>query len=77
MSTPLLNLSVVESYINDEKFIYDGLLTICIITTTHGFKVVGTSCAFDPLKYDKMTGKSMAKNDAINKLFELVAFNLK
>lgn len=66
-----------ESNIKDVKYIYDGTLTIAILTTLNDFKFVGQSHVVDINKYDQATGMKYAYQDAFKKLVEVCAYNLK
>lgn len=72
-----LNIDFVMAQIKDVKYFYDGMLTICVLTTISDFKIVGTSCAFDPRKYDQIIGMEAARQKATDALFEHCAFYLK
>lgn len=53
------------------------LLTICILTCQNGFTVVGESACADPAMFDEELGQRLALNDAKNKLWSLMGYELK
>lgn len=59
---------LVLSHIQSHKFIYDEQLTICIITTTNGDKVVGHSVEYDITQYNQLNQMQRAYNNALNEL---------
>lgn len=67
----------VESVIESEKYIHDGLLTICILTLTNGFRVVGTSEYADPVIYSEGVGKIEARKSACNQIWPLEGYLLR
>ena len=79
MNLPKFNLDVefVESQIKDVKWFYDEMLTICVLTTLSGFKIVGTSCCHNPLNYSEIIGRSESHKKAVDKLFEHCSFYIK
>lgn len=75
-----LDLNMINLYetaldqIKDVKYFYDEMLTICVITTLSGFKVIGTSSTIDPEKYSQITGMETARKKATDSLVEHVAY---
>lgn len=78
MIVPKLELTeeFVLSQVNDVKYFYDDMLTICVMSTLSGFKIVGTSNCFSREKYSKELGMKYSREDATKKLFEHCAFYL-
>ena len=52
-------------------------MTFCVLTLHNGFSVVGTSACADPETFDAETGRSIARADAIDKVWELLGFRLR
>ncbi len=79
MNVPNIDLTpeFVMAQIKDSKYFYDGLLTICVITTLSDFKIVAHSFSFSEKRYDRAIGMSAAYDKAIAALFEHCAFYLK
>ena len=68
------NQEYVMALIKDAKYFYDGTLTICVITTIDDFKIVETSNVVNIDQYDKIRGRKIAYDKAVNKLFDYAAF---
>lgn len=66
-----------ESQIVDTRYFYDGTLTICVITTVNGFKVVGKSDVVDASRYDRILGMKYSQKDAFDKLVEILSYQFK
>lgn len=52
-------------------------LTICVLKLRNGFAVVGKSGCVDPANYDREIGERVAREDAVDKVWELMGFALK
>lgn len=68
-------IEYAENQIIDTKYIYDDLLTICIITTSNGYKVIGESNVVNHMLFDKVKGMEISYQKAFNKLVEVCAFS--
>lgn len=67
----------IESLIASEKFERVGIkTTLCLLTLINGFEIVGTSGIVNPAKYDATIGNSIAKENAIEKIWELEGYRL-
>lgn len=57
----------------------DGLdlLTICILTTSSGFSVIGKSAPASPENFDVEKGQTFAYEDAVKQLWPLMGFALR
>lgn len=53
------------------------LLTICVLVLKNGFTVLGSSACVSPEVFDAEIGRSIAREDAIEKLWPLLGFSLK
>lgn len=53
------------------------LLTLCILTTTNGFTVVGKSACAYPENYDAELGRKLAQEDAERQLWAFLGFELR
>ena len=51
--------------------------TICIMTMTNGFVVLGTSACADPAMFNKALGEQYSYSDAIDKLWPLEGYLLR
>lgn len=50
--------------------------TIAILVLENGFTVVGTSNCVDPANFDVKLGQKIAREDAINKLWPILGYQL-
>lgn len=55
----------------------DGRTTICQLTLQNGFTVIGFSSCVDPKKFDEKLGQSIAKDNAVEKVWELEGYLLR
>lgn len=53
------------------------LLTICVIQMRNGFTVTGESACASPVNFNAETGRSIARESAINKIWPLMGYQLK
>lgn len=53
------------------------LLTFCVIILKNGFTVTGESACASPANFDADIGKSIARANAINKIWPLMGYALK
>lgn len=74
---PTVNMDLIQKKIKDKKFIFDGVLTICILTLENGFKVFGKSACAHPENFDKELGEAVAFEDAKSQIWELEGYLLK
>ena len=51
--------------------------TVCSLTLDSGFVVVGQSACIDPKAFDCTIGCDLAREDALNKLWELEGYHVK
>lgn len=74
---PRVTREDVMASIASERFIYDGTLTICILTLVNGTKLTGESACASPENYNKEIGDKLAKEQAIGKIWPLLGYELK
>lgn len=67
----------IVSRINEVRYIYDGTLTVCVLTLRNGFRVVGTSACVDPSIHDRETGERLALEQAKDRVWEMEGYLLK
>ena len=78
-----LTVDDLNSKIVDEQYVIHHtksgqILRWCVITVDNGFAVVGKhSACVDPLNDDPSIGESIARENTINKLWELEGYLLK
>lgn len=53
------------------------LLTICVLVLQNGFTVTGESACADPKNFDPKIGKRVAKQNAVNKIWPLMGYELR
>lgn len=53
------------------------LLTFCVLVLRNGFTVVGTSACVSPENFDAATGRKVAYENAVDKVWELLGYALK
>lgn len=66
--------------INDDDFSSHGalsLLTFCVLTLQNGFTVTGESACASPENFDAEIGQKVARQNAINKIWPLMGYELK
>lgn len=52
-------------------------MTICLLTMTNGFVILGKSAPADPLNYDVALGEKLAYEDAVRQIWPLEAYLLR
>lgn len=72
-----LTIDEIKGVIAQEEYVFKGTLTLCILTLKNGFFVTGESACFDISNYDQETGKKIAFERALNKIWELEGYLLK
>ena len=57
---------------------FDGTTqTVCCLTMTNGFTVVGSSACADPANFDAQLGRDLAYDDAVDQVWHLLGFRLR
>lgn len=77
MNAPTVTPQDVLDSIKEEKYIVDGLLTICILTLQNGTKVTGESACASPARYNKELGEKYAKEKALEEIWPRLGYVLK
>lgn len=54
-----------------------SLLTICVLVLKNGFTVLGQSACASPENFDPEIGRKIAREDAIDKVWPLMGYELK
>lgn len=74
-----LTVEDIERLITNEQYIQpEGTtLTICVITTVSGFAFTAESACIDSANFDAQIGKDIARQDAINKLWQFEGYKVK
>lgn len=78
-SAPRLTLADIESKIVKTHFhiVPETTTTICTLVLQNGFTVVGKSACVSAANFDKQIGEDIARNDALDKVWELEGYLLK
>lgn len=67
----------IETAIVKEEYLTLGIkTTTCVLTLKNGFEVIGTSACVDPTSYDIDKGKPLARQRALDKVWELEGYLL-
>lgn len=74
---PRVTKEDVLASIEDEEFLYTKTLTFCVLTLKNGFTVTGESACASPANYNKEIGDRLAKENAINKIWSHLGFELR
>ena len=53
------------------------LLTFCVLTLDNGFTVTGESACVSPENFDAEIGRKIARENAVNKIWPLMGYELK
>jgi hypothetical protein len=54
-----------------------GLLTICVLVLRNGFTITGESACASPENFDAEIGRKVARQNAVNKIWPLMGYELK
>lgn len=54
-----------------------GLLTFCVLTLRNGFTVTGESACASPKNFDPEIGRKIARENAVNKIWPLMGYELR
>jgi hypothetical protein len=54
-----------------------GLLTFCVLVLKNGFTVTGESACASPENFDAEIGQKIARQNAVNKIWPLMGYELK
>jgi hypothetical protein len=76
-TAPKITLADLKAKIEHAEYFAHGQLTICILTTRNGFKLVGKSAPASPENFDPAVGERLAYEDAIRPLWQLEGYLLR
>lgn len=72
-----LTIDDIEAVIVKEEYAsYGNKLTVCILTLRNGFILAETAGCVDPANFDEEVGKRIARENAVNKIWELEGYLL-
>lgn len=75
-TAPRITPDMVDAWIKETTFTQDGLLTVCILTATNGYRFVGKSACASPENFDEDIGRKLAHDDARKQLWPHLGFQL-
>lgn len=73
---PRVTVDSIKARIADSTYVHSGTLTICILTMTNGFKVIGKAAPASPKNFDPEVGHRYAYDDAFRQLWPLEGYLL-
>ncbi|RVT96420.1 hypothetical protein EOD42_14460 [Rhodovarius crocodyli] len=76
MAHPRVTKEHIEAQIMTVDYIYEGQLTICIISMKNGFRLVGKSAPADPANFNAEVGQRYAYEDAFRQAWPLEGYLL-
>ena len=69
--------SIRKEIVGETYYVFpDTTVTVCLLTLKNGFHVIGSSACVSPANFDKQIGEVMARENAMNKCWELLGFRL-
>lgn len=75
---PKITPSDIEANIVKVQYqVFEGRLTICVITLKNGFLVTGESSCVDAANFNKELGEQFAKEQAIDKIWGFMGYALR
>jgi hypothetical protein len=67
----------ITAIIYKEEFhVFGGRLTVCVLTLRNGFMVTGESCVVSAINFNEAKGRTMARENAREKIWPLEAYLL-
>lgn len=72
-----INLGDAICRANQPDHAHHHLMTLCVLTMTNGFVVIGKSAPASPENFDPEKGRVFARDDAIRQLWPLMGFSLR
>lgn len=67
----------LEALVASETYFTHGTLTLCVLDLVNGSQVVGQSNVMDPGRYDAALGRRFAREQAVDRLWELEGYAVK
>lgn len=79
LNAPRLTPDLINAVIAKEDFhVFEGSqLTVCCLTLQNGFTVTGESACVSPENFDAEIGRTIARNNARDKIWALEGYLLK
>jgi hypothetical protein len=76
-TAPRVTEASIKDKIEAVEYLFNGTLTICIITMVNGWKSTGVSAPASPENYDVEVGKRYAYDNAFKPLWQLEGYLLR
>ncbi len=79
LNSPRVTPDDIDSAIMSEQYYVfpNSTFTVCLLTLKNGFNVVGESACASPENYNIEIGRTIAKDNARNKIWQLEGYLLK
>lgn len=74
---PRITKELIEGNIASVDYLMHGITTICVLTLSNGFKVIGHSTPASPENFMEDVGKGYAYDNAFRQCWQLFGFQLK
>ena len=74
---PKVTITDIIGKIKNTDYVYDELLTICILTLENGYKVTGMSACVSKANYDRGRGEQIAYKEALEEIWQLEGYLLR
>lgn len=73
----VLGQRLADGNVDEETDLPLSLLTFCVLVLYNGFTVTGESACASPENFDAEIGRKIARENAINKVWPLMGYELK
>ena len=79
LSGPRITPEHIESVIESESYhvFPNSTFTVCLLTLSNGFNVIGESACADPANFDAGLGRRIARENAVRKIWPLEGYLLR
>ena len=77
MNSNTVSIEQVEDAVRVEDYVYYNTMTICVLTLPNGFMCTGESACVSPENFDTEIGRSIARKNALDKVWMLLGYDLK
>ena len=75
---PRVTLESIEAKIDrEEAHVFDGVLTVVVLTMKNGFKVTGESACASPENFNEELGRKIARDNAVRKIWGFEGYLLR
>jgi Phage protein (N4 Gp49/phage Sf6 gene 66) family len=77
LTKPRVTEAGIKDKIEGVKYMLDGITTICIITMTNGFRVIGHSTPASPENFNQDIGERYAWENTFRQIWQLEGYLLR